>query len=78
VAGPPSEVSMAVTPPPFLALFFLFRFFVMAARRALLVQVLGARVSRGFGGGDLGGRKCWKLEIHTTIWAGSCEESGAF
>lgn len=30
--GPPSEVSMAATPPaPFLALFFLFRFFAMAA-----------------------------------------------
>ena len=58
VAGPPSEVSMAATPPLFLALFFLFRFFAMAARRDLLVQVQGARVSRGFGGGDLGGRKC--------------------
>jgi len=49
VAGPPSEVSMAATPPLFLALFFLFRFFAMAARRPLLVQALGARVSRGFG-----------------------------
>jgi len=79
VAGPPSEVSMAAAPPLFLALFFLFRFFAMAARRALLVQVLGARVSRRFGGDlELGGRKCWKPEIHTTTWAGRCEESAAF
>lgn len=78
VAGPPSEVSMAATPPLLLALFFLFRFFAMAARRALLVQVLGARVSRGFGGDLRGGRNCWKPEIHTTIWAGRREESGAF
>ena len=79
VAGPPSEMSMAATPPLFLALFFLFRFFAMAARRPLLVQALGARVSRGFGlvviteVGSVGSR-----EIHTTVWAGSCEESGAF
>jgi hypothetical protein len=45
VAGPPSEVSMAAR-PPLLALFFLFRFFAMAARRALLALV--PRVSRGF------------------------------